>query len=57
MDHNETFSEKHWYLLEQIEHKGLDTQKFQHILNDLERNGNPLLLEQLVEILYFCLKK
>lgn len=57
MDHNEPFSEKHWYLLEQIEHKGLDTKKFQHILNDLERNGNPLLLEQLVEILYFCLKK
>lgn len=57
MESKETISERHWHLLQKIEQNGLDTLKFQHILDDLERNGNPLLLEQLVEILYFCVKK
>lgn len=57
MEPKESISEKHWQLLKEIEHNGLDARKFQHILDELERNGNPLLLEQLVEILYFCVKK
>jgi hypothetical protein len=57
MDKDELFYKKHWELLQEIEQKGLDTKKFQMILNDLERNGNPLLVEQLTEILYFCVKK
>ncbi|MBY6037584.1 hypothetical protein KUV80_13015 [Fictibacillus nanhaiensis] len=57
MKNNETINEEYWKLLQAIEKKGLDTNKFQQILFDLSSYGNTMLLEQLVEILYFCLKK
>ncbi|WP_156488273.1 hypothetical protein [Fictibacillus phosphorivorans] len=57
MKPKESISDKHWQLLKEIEQNGLDALKFQHILDDLERNDSPLMLEQLVEILYFCVKK